>query len=272
MDINLKKNKILTIIILLVIIAIIVYVYYKIISMYRINNIFAIESEKYADEVNNPVFKIEKILVYSDANVEDLSENKNLSNINISQFTDFAIYLDNNILNSELTEENTINNIYIDVISVTKSNIGNLNIFYKDINNLCKYEKINEDVNRIDYSVIHTNEDKEKHQEPNTFYTDCSEPIIISYVNENIVENEDVSNSQETFSLNGSMLKYLNINLDDLNYKISFTINIENNLGEKFYCRVSLNIDLNSSEGGIYTGYIMQIHDLTNSDYKFKKI
>ena len=67
-------------------------------------------------------------------------------------------------------------------------------------------------------------------------------------------------------------IKYLNINLDDLNYKISFTINIENNLGEKFYCRVSLNIDLNSSEGGIYTGYIMQIHDLTNSDYKFKKI
>jgi len=37
-------------------------------------------------------------------------------------------------------------------------------IFYKDINNLCKYEKINEDVNRIDYSVIHTNEDKEKHK------------------------------------------------------------------------------------------------------------
>ena len=69
------------------------------------------------------------------------------------------------------------------------------------------------------------------------------------------------------------MLKYLNVDLADLNYKINFSINIENNLGENFTCNCSLNIDLNTGDGqGIYSGYIMQIFDLSNGDFRFKKV
>jgi hypothetical protein len=272
LNIDLKNKKILTIVIVLIVIAIVVYAYYKIVYMYRNNVIFAKQSEQYLEEVSNPVFKLEKILIYSDANIEDLSSAGNLSDINISQYTDFAIYINNKLKTTELTEENTINNISINNISITKTSLGDQKVFYKDINDLCKYKKIEQGVSELNFSVIHTNSEKNKTDLSNTFYTDCSEPIIISYVNENIVENKNVSNTQEILSLDGSMLKYLNINLDNLNYRISFTINIENNLGEKFYCNVSQDIDLNSSEGGIYTGYIMQIRDLTEYDYKFRKV
>jgi len=272
LNIDLKNKKVLTIIIVLILMSIILYTYYKIIYMHRNNNIFAQESEKYSQEANNPVFKIDKVLMYSDANIEDLSEDKNLSQINISQFTDFAIYIDNKVKSSDITAENTINKLYVDNISITDLSMGQQKIFYKDVNDFCKYKSIKDGVNKIDYKVIHTNEEKSDISDANRFYTDCSEPFIVSYVNENIVKNRDVSNLHERISLDGSMLKLLDISLDELNYKISFRVNIENNLGEIYYCNMLLNVNLNSEEGGIYTGYIMQIHDLKSFDYRFRKL
>lgn len=273
--INLNNKKLLTLIIVIIVLIILLQTYIKIINRYRNDRIFALESEKYAKEVSNPVFKIEKIMIYSDANVEDLSENKNLSNINVSQFTDFAIYIDNTVKTDELTAENTINSIYIDNIGITANEeIGGTKKFStKNLESLGKYVPITESSKEINYNVIHKNSDKELIDNTNSFYTDCSEPLVLSYVNENIVENKDVSNTGEKLSLDGSMLKYLNVDLADLNYKINFSINIENNLGENFTCNCSLNIDLNTGDGqGIYSGYIMQIFDLSNGDFRFKKV
>lgn len=272
MKINLKDKKVIILSASILIIIIFLLVYFKIISMYRNNNIFANEAEKYAEEVDNPVFTLEKVLIYSDANVEDLSENKNLSDVNVSQFTDFAIYINNKTRSKELTPENTVNKIYIDDISISDTSIGNQKIFYKGINDLCKYKDILENTKRIDYKVIHTNEQKEDILDENKFFTDCSEPIVVSYVNSNIAEHRDISNSNERLSLDGSILKYLDIKLEDLNYKITFTINIENNLGELYKCKYSIDINLNSSDGGMYTGYIMQIQDMSNTNCKFRKV
>lgn len=249
MNIDLKNKKFITIIILIIILGIILYTYFRIIYMYRNNNIFVKEALNLAEEIKNPIFKIEKILIYSDVNIEDLSIEQNLSNINISQFTDFAIYINNKLRTDELSEENTINKIYIDNIKVTKTPFGNQKIFYKSINDLCKYKQIEQDVNKIDYIVAHTNNEKENIVQANTFYTDCSEPAIMSYVNENIMKNKDISDTKEKLSLDGSILKFLNLDLKDLAYEITFTVNIENNLGEKFYCNMKMNVNLNSNEG-----------------------
>ncbi len=270
MKINFKNKKVFVIIVVFVILLIILFLYIKIINKYRNNNIFAKQSEKYSEELSNPVFRIEKILIYSDANIEDLSKNENLSDINISQFTDFAIYIDNKSKTSQLTAENTINNIYIDNITISALPLGTQKVSYKSIDNLCKYEKIDKSTNRIDYEIIHKNSEKNNNSS-NSFYTDCSEPLIVSYTNENIVEHKDVSNAQEKLSLDGSILKYLGIELESLNYQISFRINIENNLGENFFYNCKLDINLDSEDGGIYTGYIMQIFDLTKYDYRFIK-
>ena len=273
--INLNNKKLLTLLIVIIVLIILLQSYIKIINKYRNDRIFALESEKYAKEVANPIFKIDKIMIYSDANVEDLSESENLSNINVSQFTDFAIYIDNTVKDTELSEENTINRIYINNIGITVGTEENgiKKFSTKQVDNLGKYIPITESSKEINYNVIHKNSDKELIDNTKSFYTDCSEPLILSYVNENVVENADVSNSGEKLSLDGSILKYLKIDLDKLNYKITFTINIENNLGEQFTCNCSLNVDLNTGDGeGIYSGYIMQIFDLSNGDFRFKKV
>ena len=139
MNIDLSNKKVLSLIIICIVIAILVFSYYKIICLYRSNHLFASNASKYAEELEKPVFKLEKVLVYSDANIKDLSEDKNLSNINISQYTDFAIYINNKTRNKRLTEENTVNNIYIDNISITPTAIGKQKINYKDIKKICKY-------------------------------------------------------------------------------------------------------------------------------------
>ncbi len=273
--IELKNKKRLLILIISIIVLIVLFVIYvKIINKHRNARIFALETEKLAEEVDNPVFKIDKIIVYSDANVEDLSENQNLSNINVSQFTDFAVYINNFAKSKKLSEENTINKIYIDNIGIEGfDEIGIKKFSTKSVDDLGKYIPIGEDTNRIEYEVVHKNSDKEKVDNSKSFYTDCQEPLIISYVNQDIVQNFNASNSGEKLALDGSILRYLNIDLEKLNYKISFTINIENNLGEKFACKCKLNIDLSSGEGeGIYSGFIMQSFDLSNGDYRFKKI
>ena len=272
LKIDIKDKKLLSIIIVLIVMLILIIVYFRIVNLYRSNNIFAKKSENYSKSLNNPVFKIEKIVIYSDAYIEDISENKNLADVNISQFTDFAIYIDNHLKGEQLTEENTINNIYIDNISITNLQNGEQKIFYKNIKDVCKYRKIEKGVNKLEYKVAHTNSEKENQITDNTFYTDCSEPLVFAYVNENIVKDKDVSNAQKKLSLDGSMLEYLGIEIESINYEISFTINIENNLGEKFYTNCSLKVNLDSPEGGIYTGYISQIFDLTKFDYRFKKL
>ena len=273
--IDLNNKRLLIILIAVIILIILLYSYIRIINKYRNDRIFGLESEKKAIELANPVFVIDKIMIYSGANVEDLSENKNLANINVSQFTDFAIYIDNTVKSSELTEENTINQIYIDNIGVTVNSdeAGTKKFYTKAIESLGKYVPISQSSKKIDYTVIHKNSEKASIDNTNSFFTDCSEPIILSYVNENIVENKDVSNSGEKLSLDGTMLRFLNVDLYSLNYKINFTINIENNLGEKFSCNCAVDVNLSSGSGdGIYSGYIMQIFDLSKGDYRFKKV
>ena len=270
-----KKINYKRVIILLIVVGILISigrVFYKIIYLNKVNNSFVSSSEKYLEEIENPVFQLEKIYLYSDANIEDLSENNDLSDINISQFTDFSIYINNRIKYQELTAENTINKISISDIEVTPLSYGDQKVYYKNINEICKYKPISFGVNSIEYTVIHSNDEKEKNSEDNIFFTDCSEPLIMSYVNENIVEHKDMSNSNRKLSLDGSMLKYLGIGLNNLNYKISFKINIENNLGENYECKYTMDVNLNSDEGGIYTGYIMQIYDMSTLNYKFRKV
>ena len=272
--INSNRRKIFGIIISVIILIILLYTYIKIINKYRNDRLFALEAEKYGEEVNNPVFKIDKVMIYSGVDVKDFSEKQNLSRVDVNQFTDFAVYINNLAKSDELSEENTVNRVYIDNIGITaQEEMGTKKFSTKQIDNLGKYIPIDETSKEISYEIVHKNSDKDKINKSKSFYTDCSEPLIISYVNENIVQSVDASASNEKLALDGSILKHLNIDLNQLNYKINFTINIENNLGEKFACNCSVNVDLSAGDGeGIYDGYIIQSFDLSDGDYRFKKV
>lgn len=269
---NRMRKRTLIMIAAIIAIVVICFMVARIFLKIRNNNIFAQSAEKLQQEYENPIFKIEEILIYSGANVEDTSKNKNLANVNISQFTDFAIYIDNQVTTEELTEENTVNNIYISDIAVTMANYGTQKVYYKDIDDICIYKSIANGTDRINYTVLHTLAEKEKNSKSNVFYTDCTDPLVLSYVNENVVEGENLSEAEEVFSLDGSLLEYLGIALEDLNYTLSFTIYIENNLGDLYKCDCSIDVDLSSDDGGLYTGYIMQIYDLTENNYTFRKV
>ena len=237
-------------------------------------NNFANQMIELSDENETSVFNIQKVLLYSDANAIDNSEDHSLKNMSICQFTDLSIYIDNSSSNTELSSENTVKELYIDNINITsKSDVGTKILNYKNPMNFGKYKNIKElDNGRIDFKVINTNQENESqnYSEP-TFYTDCSNPITLGYLNKDIVTNYSVSDASKSISFNGKVLKEANVNLDDINYTLNFTIHIVNNLNQKFAYNMKLDVNLNDDNGGIYNGYTYKGKTTSGSEYRFFK-
>lgn len=259
--------------IILAIVVLLLFYHFVLADVFSRNN-FANQMIELSDENETSVFNIQKILLYSDANAIDNSENHSLKNMSICQFTDLSIYLDNSSSNTELTSENTVKELYIDNINMTsKSDIGTKILNYKNPMNFGKYKNIKElDNGRIDFKVINTNQENESqnYSEP-TFYTDCSNPITLGYLNKDIVTNYSVSDSSKSVSFNGKVLKEANVNLDDINYTLNFTIHIVNNLNQKFAYNMKLNVNLDDDNGGIYNGYTYKGKTTSGSEYRFFK-
>ena len=261
---------------LLIILAIVVLLlfYHFVLAYVFSRNNFANQMIELSDENETSVFNIQKVLLYSDANAIDNSEDHSLKNMSICQFTDLSIYLDNSSSNTELSSENTVKELYIDNINMTsKSDVGTKILNYKNPMNFGKYKNIKElDNGRIDFKVINTNQENESqnYSEP-TFYTDCSNPITLGYLNKDIVTNYSVSDASKSISFNGKVLKEANVSLDDINYTLNFTIHIVNNLNQKFAYNMKLDVNLNDDNGGIYNGYTYKGKTTSGSEYRFFK-
>ncbi len=259
--------------IILAIVVLLLFYHFVLADVFSRNN-FANQMIELSDENETSVFNIQKILLYSDANAIDNSEDHSLKNMSICQFTDLSIYLDNSSSNTELSSENTVKELYIDNINITsKSDVGTKILNYKNPMNFGKYKNIKElDNGRIDFKVINTNQENESqnYSEP-TFYTDCSNPITLGYLNKDIVTNYSVSDASKSISFNGKVLKEANVNLDDINYTLNFTIHIVNNLNQKFAYNMKLDVNLNDDNGGIYNGYTYKGKTTSGSEYRFFK-
>lgn len=259
--------------IILAIVVLLLFYHFVLADVFSRNN-FANQMIELSDENETSVFNIQKVLLYSDANAIDNSEDHSLKNMSICQFTDLSIYLDNSSSNTELSSENTVKELYIDNINITsKSDVGTKILNYKNPMNFGKYKNIKElDNGRIDFKVINTNQENESqnYSEP-TFYTDCSNPITLGYLNKDIVTNYSVSDASKSISFNGKVLKEANVNLDDINYTLNFTIHIVNNLNQKFAYNMKLDVNLNDDNGGIYNGYTYKGKTTSGSEYRFFK-
>ena len=257
---------------ILIALAVLLLYYNFVFSKSFARNKFSNEMISFSDENETAIFSIQKILLYSNANAIDKSENQSLKDVSIDQYTDLSIYLDNSQSISELTDENTVKELYIDNISITsKSNIGKKILNYKNPLNFGKYKNLEEPVNnRIDFKIVNTNEENEtnNYDEP-TFYTDCSNPITLGYLNRDILTNYSVSDDSKTVSFNGKVLKEANINLDDINFTLNFTIHIVNKLNQKFAYNMTLDVNLNDDNGGIYNGYIYKGKTTSGDEYRF---
>jgi len=270
----LKKQQIIKILIILleIILLVIAIFAYKFIYTKEINKVkYAEESQKFVDENKEPIFKIDKIILYNSANGIDNSDGK-LQSIDISQFTDIVIYLNNTNKIKEITAENTINQMYIDNIKITsKSENGEKILNYKNPYNSGKYQDLkNYENNGIYFKILNSNEknNSANYDEP-VFYTDCSNPISLGFINKNILTNCEVTDTG-SISFDGSILKAANIDVKDLKTTLDFTIHLKNNFNEEFTANVSLDIDLEKENEAIYTGYMMQIFD--SEEIKFLKV
>ena len=265
------RNVRLAFVILIVLAIVLLIIYYNFIfaKAFAKNN-FANQVEEISEENQNPIFSIQKIHLYNSANAVDNSEDQSLSNMAISQYSDISIFIDNGQTISDLTDENTVKELYIDNIEITSNSDNGTKILnYKNPLNFGKYQNISEpDKNRIDFNVVKTNEQNENnnYNEP-TFYTDCSNPISLGYLNKDLLTNYSVSNENSAVSFNGKILEQANVSLDDINYTLNFTIHIINNLNQHFSYNMKLNVDLS----GIYDGYTYKGKDTSGRDYQFFK-
>ena len=273
---------------------------------------FASQEFKVYENNQEQVFKIEKIIVCSSAGAIDLSEKQNLQDLNIYQYTDIAVYIDNG---EELSNKNTIKELYIDNISLEGPNdIGQKSLNYKNINKLGlkkdaikkdnqsdgifsslnnntntsnsidvgsiatnETDNTTEDVDneqenqdniqneRIDFNIVYTNEENDSANYNNpTFYTDCSNPITLEYLNNDIVTHYKMDENK-TIAFDGSILKEAGVDLQTLNCKVKFKINIVNNMNQKYSCWINFAIPLDD----IYEGTTLKGKSTNNQKYIF---
>lgn len=219
---------------------------------------------------NVPVFSIDKIILYSSASAtnNETTYQKAYWDLNIYQYTDIAIYINNKNASSELSPENTIKTLYIDNINYTKMpQIGTPSLYYKKYSDFgldkISANNINNDLEFTVYSSNETNYDIP------AFYADCSTPITLGFVNNDIVTNHILLHSGQPITYDGSILQNANIPLTTISTSISFNINIVNNLNESFTCNVIIPINLKTETESIYSGNITETQ---NTNFKFEKI
>ena len=269
------KNVKLAFVILLISIFIIFLLYYNFILISSFaKNKFANEMIEIADENENSIFNVQRILLYSNATAIDHSDDQSLKNMSISQYSDISIYIDNTSYITDLTNENTVKELYIDnIVMKSNSDIGTKILNYKNPLNFGKYIEMQTPINnRIDFNIINTNSENENHDySAPTFYTDCSNPITLGYLNKDLLTNYSAVDASNAVSFNGKVLKEANVDLNDINYIVNFKIHIVNNLNQKFVYDMSIDVNLDDDNGGIYNGYVYRGKTTSGNEYRFFK-
>ena len=237
---------------------------------------FANDMVEIVEKNENPIFSIEKIYVCSSANAIDSTEEQNLNNLDLYQYTDIAIYINNKNEAEDLTPENTVKELYIDDIDLKlNSNIGKTKLLYTNLlkigskDELKKVLKRSEIFNkdRIDFNIVKTNEENSQadYEQP-TFYADCSNPITLKYINE---LGKDYSiGKDDSANFDGSILQKAGVAIEDINCKVGFIINIVNNKGKLHSARISFDIPLND----IYNGTSIKSNTTVGQEYNFLTI
>ena len=185
------KNVKLAFVILIILCLALVFAYYYFVlndSIYRDN--YANQMIGISDNNENTIFSIQKVVLYSNANAIDNSKDQSLSDVSICQYSDLGISIDNSQTSSELTDENTVKQLYIDnIVMTSKLDKGTKILNYKNPFSFGKYKEIASPINnRIDFKIVSTNKENESnnYDEP-TFFTDCSNPINLGYLNKDLL-------------------------------------------------------------------------------------
>lgn len=225
--------------------------------------------EKINKNNEKDTFSINKIVYFSSCGADANTNSSNFTIDNLFQYTDIAIYINNN--NSEdLSLENTLKSVYINNINFTiLPEVGIPSLYYKNINDFATSNYLEE--NKINNTLFFdvTSEDLIDYSEA-ILYNNCANPITLSYVNKNIKTDYTISNFSNSMTYDGSLLKKNNVLLSSISCGISFDIYITNNLDEEFKCPIYINIPLDNETNSIYDGSFKLTDNTNYVFYKYK--
>ena len=260
-----KRNKfiaklIITIALLILCIVTIV----NIIGIYKVNSEFSSYIDELARLNSKTVFSIDRIYLYSSADATSNETTKPVWDLNVSQFTDIAIYINNRAENG-VNYENTIKELAISNVKFNNLQSGTPSLYYKNVNDFAKLTNIEE--NRINDSLEFNivNSGDADYTKP-VIYSNCQNPITLEYVNTNMEEDTIISDISTPLTYDGSLLKKAGILLSQMECTISFTITIVNNYNQKFVATVYIDIPLEDSMNStsIYDGKLVKNIENTN--------
>lgn len=242
---------------LLIFLVILIFLSYISIQKY---NVYA-KSLKYAHELENldisSPFSIDKIVFFSSATAEaDINANSTIKINNLKQFTDIALFLDNDTIDN-FNMKNTLKKVTLSNITInSESNVGEPSLYYKNIQYFGK--NIDELPNKIEdnFEFLISSEDMIDFDTP-TLYNNTANPITLCYINSNIINNYTLSDDIPSISYDGSLLKRCRITLNSISCNIKFLITIENNLNEIYTCPVEFSIPLSTENTTLYDGNIV---------------
>lgn len=215
------------------------------------------------------IFQIKNITFFSSCD----AKNKNISSSNFTienlyQYTDMALFISSP--NPEKGLENTLKSVYIDNIKFTKTpELGIPNLYYKNIENFAKSEIVDTNVinDRLDFSI--SSDDVTNLDSP-VLYNNLANPIVLSFVNQNIKSDYTITDTSKAITYDGSLLKRCEILLNSIRTSISFDIYITNNLNQEFKCSVFIDIPIDTDSSSLYDGTITLKKDTNYIFYRYK--
>lgn len=215
------------------------------------------------------IFQIKNITFFSSCD----AKNKNISSSNFTienlyQYTDMALFISSP--NPEKGLENTLKSVYIDNIKFTKTpELGIPNLYYKNIENFAKSEIVDTNVinDRLDFSI--SSDDITNLDSP-VLYNNLANPIVLSFVNQNIKNDYTITDTSKAITYDGSLLKRCEILLNSIRTSISFDIYITNNLNQEFKCSVFIDIPIDTDSSSLYDGTITLKKDTNYIFYRYK--
>lgn len=257
-----KRDVVALIIIACIVVFAFLYVLYRQIQYYS----YATQMENLYTKNENPIFCIDKIVMFSSANAVDNSEGQTMQDLNICQFTDMAIYIDNLVdikelvkesdamgVSTEVTDdeasrkikEHTIKELYIDNIKIeSSSNRGEKTLTYKSPLRFGKFKTVK----------VKENSDNE-----NTT-TENSETVDLLSDEEDKSEEETISDSES----NDEELPSSEEQPERIDFEI-ISNNVDNERSDyttpTFYADCSNPITLNYLNKNIVTGYAVSTQD-----------
>lgn len=178
---------------------------------------------------------------------------KALWSLDIHQYSDISLFINNHASDGNYTTKNTISKLYLDNFNIEGTQVGTPSLSYKDVQTFGKFVDLDETAISDTLTYTITNGDTVDSTVAQMDLA-CKTPITLGYINKNVKEGYTVVDTTSTLQYNGSLLKTATIPLGNITPTISFDVHIENKLGESYLLNVRFAIPFEDGSSSIYDG------------------